>query len=192
MRSISKLSMLATFMVLCTCTQFTEAQPQTKGRLVLKTNSIVPTKKLHTLNVNNPCRWRRSSRCGQESVDNIEGIKNIGDLGILVDLPNGSGIVLEEASIELYSKEDKLVFSTEAKCDGCGKRLSSKTTGNSTSYLLALDNIAVSAAQPHFVKGNILVVIFKAQSEEVVLDRVIIANMTKALCCIRRAGCCAY
>jgi hypothetical protein len=190
MRSISKQSMAATFIILCTYTQFTEARPQTKGRLVLKTNSIAHITKLRTLNVNNPCRRRRSSGCGQESVDNIEEIKNIGDLGFLFDLPNGPGIVVEEASIEIYSKEDKLVFSTEAKCDGCGKKLSSKTTGNSTSYLLALDKIAVSAAQPHFVKGHKLVVTFKAKGKNVPDTLQIVKINIYNPCCYHRPSCC--
>src|SRR5262245_53340699 len=140
MRSISKLSMLATFIILCAYTQFTEARSQTKGRLVLKTNPAVFATKPPTplIALDNPCcpdrppccfeELRRSNR---ESVDNIEGVKNIVDLGILVDLPIRSSIVMEEASIEIYSNEDKLVFSTEAKCDGCGKTLSLKTMGNS-------------------------------------------------------------
>jgi len=49
MRSISKLSMAATFIILCTYTKFTEARLQPEGRLELNTNSTVyTTKRTHT------------------------------------------------------------------------------------------------------------------------------------------------
>jgi hypothetical protein len=177
MRSIPKLAMVATFIIICTYTQFTEAQPRIEDRLVLNTTSIVIRTNPIKVPIGNQCCWRNASCCitksGQE-VGNIEGIKNIGDLGILFDLRNGSSIVVEEASIEIRNG-DELVFSTKAKCLGCGKRLSSKTKG---SYLLALDRSAVSAAQPHFVKGNKLVVIFKATGEGVP-DTVYLVNKSE-------------
>jgi len=47
--SISKLSMVATFIILCTYTKFTEAQLKPEGRLELNTNSTVyTTKRTHT------------------------------------------------------------------------------------------------------------------------------------------------
>src|SRR5262245_5812715 len=102
MRSIAKLAMVATCVILCAYTQFTEAQPQTivrpqpKGRLVLKPNIIAhPTKQSiplsgdpPQLSSKDPCCVKRPPCCLQIwqwriFVDNIEGIKNIVDLGIL-------------------------------------------------------------------------------------------------------------
>jgi len=49
MRSISKLSMMAPFIILCTYTKFIEVRLQPGGRLELNTNSTVyTTKRTHT------------------------------------------------------------------------------------------------------------------------------------------------
>jgi len=183
MRSTPKPALMAAIMFLCVCcAQFAEAQRQTEGKTEGKLEpkpGVVSEFKEKISIPRDPTKCcPRKPRCCRimrliKALIALIKSKSISDLGILVIFPNDSTAVVEEVSLQIYSVNDELLFSTKTQ------NLSLRATDNPTGYLLTLDRTAASIAQRHFIEENKILVTFETSGGKGAPDMVYLVNVNE-------------
>lgn len=185
MRPLTRLTLVMVCLAaICVSVRHAAAQDKNAGRLELQTTPVVFDSRTNTapLRVTGEQLGKHCCPdpkcCDLGYITEIRNIvRNVRDLGVLIVPQRGSTISPEEISIEIYEGETKkLLFSTRAKCGGCGEGLSLTSKNKSTGYLLTLDKKAAKAAEDFFKDGNTIRVRFKTRGDEGALKLVYLVN----------------
>ncbi len=178
----------------CASVQNVAAQDTIAGRLDLRTSPVVLGPQVKRIRLSAdirgggpPCCPRGDPNDNPDPVCCLPGnivanvkkvVKGIGDLGILLIPRRGSMVAPDEISLNIYSGDTKkLLFSTEAKCGGCGSGINLKPLDQSTGYLLTLDNKAATVAEGYFKEGNTITMRFKTRDGRDMPDLVYLVNV---------------
>jgi hypothetical protein len=140
-----------------------------EGRLELKTASVVLSSQINGVTLRVIGEQLGKHCCPDPKccdlgfiADLRKYVKSPDELGVLIVPRRDSVVVPEELTIEIYAgKTNNLLFSTEARCSGCGESVSPASDNRANGILLKLDRKAAAAARKYFNEENTIRVGFR-------------------------------
>lgn len=185
MRSLSRLTFaVACLAFICISARHTSAQNKVEGRLELQTRSIDLSSRINGVTLRVLGEQLGKHCCPDPKccdlgfiADLRKYVKSPDELGVLIVPRRGSAVVPLELTIEIYAgKTNNLLFSTEARCSGCGESVSAASENRTTGYLLRLDKKAAAAAKEFFNERNSIRVGFRTRGGRGAPDQVYLVN----------------